>query len=161
MSLLNQYLPRPSLYESSQPDINILMMGETGVGKSTFINAFANYLVYDTLKQAITGEMQVLIPSTFHMTNPDTFESQMIFIGNPSDNEKCEEVGKSSTQLCQSYVFRLGNRLLRLIDAPGIGDVRGTTQDAKNCDHILTYVNHYEYLNGICILLKPNNERLN
>ncbi|CAF3221038.1 unnamed protein product [Rotaria sp. Silwood2] len=94
------------------------------------------------------------------MIDPDTEESKTILIGTPNDDEKCEEVGQSSTQICQSYIFPIGNRLLRLIDAPGVGDVRGLKQDAKNCDHILAYINQYEHLNGICLLFRPNNVRL-
>jgi GTPase SAR1 family protein len=37
-------------------DINILLLGPTGVGKTTFINAFANYLVYNSLDEAIEGQ---------------------------------------------------------------------------------------------------------
>ncbi|CAF1368304.1 unnamed protein product [Rotaria sordida] len=159
--VVNQYIPRPSSYVPSQFDINILMMGETGVGKSTFINAFANYIIYNTLNEAIQDEIQVLIPCIFHITDPDTYEPKKISIGQANDDEKCELTGQSSTQICHSYIFPIGNRLLRLIDVPGIGDVRGIDQDKINCDHILAYINHYEHLNGICILLKPNNERLN
>lgn len=158
MSYLTSHMSAQNDLISLQPDINILMMGETGAGKSTFINAFANYISYNTLDEATSGDMQVLIPATFNMTDPETFDTKQISIGKPSDDEKCEQVGQSSTQYCQSYSFQIGNRQLRLIDAPSVGDVRGTAQDAKNADHILAYISQYEYLNGICILLKPNTE---
>ncbi|CAF4255481.1 unnamed protein product, partial [Adineta steineri] len=58
-----------------QPDreINILLLGQTGVRKSTFINAFANYIVNDTLEEAVNDEIQVIIPSSFSYTDQDTF----------------------------------------------------------------------------------------
>ena len=160
MSSHSRFVPRPNSSRHSQPDINILIMGETGIGKSTMINAFANYLVYNTLNDAIQGEMHVPIPSKFYITDPGPYESKKIFIGDQSDQENCHEVGESCTQICRSYIFPIGNRILRLIDAPGVGDVRGLDQDKLNCDHILSYLYHYEYLNGICIVFKPDHERL-
>ncbi|CAG8782614.1 24357_t:CDS:1, partial [Racocetra persica] len=73
-----------------------------------------------------------------------------------------DSVGESSTQECGAYVFHPDeNKAIRLIDTPGIGDTRGIEYDKKNFENILMCVSQYDYLNGICILLKPNNARLN
>lgn len=145
----------------TKADLNILLLGETGVGKTTFINAFVNYLTYNSLKEAMKGDMVVIIPAAFTITDPETYESQVIKIGTPDTNENNVEDGQSKTQGCKSYIFSIGNRNLRLIDTPGIGDTRGVDQDAKNFEHILAYISQYKHLDGICILLKPNEKREN
>ena len=142
-------------------DINILLLGQTGVGKSTFLNAFANYLVNDTLQQALEDQIKVIIPSSFYIANPDTFDEEQIILGEEDENDRFCENGESATQQCRSYVFPIGSRNLRFIDTPGISDTRGLEQDMKNFQEILSYIAQYEHLNAVCILLKPNEERLN
>ncbi|CAF1191869.1 unnamed protein product [Rotaria sp. Silwood1] len=141
-------------------DINVLLLGQTGVGKSTFINGLANYLCNDTLEEAANDQMQAVIPSAFSFTHDETFEERMIKIGENDEHENYNENGQSCTQQCRSFVFPVGEKTLRIIDAPGIGDTRGLDQDNKNFNEILTFISQYEHLNGICILLKPNEERL-
>ncbi|UJR14422.1 hypothetical protein I4U23_001419 [Adineta vaga] len=146
---------------SPETDINILLLGQTGVGKTTFINAFINYLWYNTLDDALNHDLKVLIPSAFAVTNSETFESTKVLVGNPDSNESSETEGESSTQACRSYIFPVGNRIIRLIDGPGVGDTRNVDHEARNFEHILRYINQYEHLNGICIFLKPDEQRLN
>ena len=141
-------------------EINILLLGQTGVGKTTFINAFANYITNDTLQQAEQDEMQIVIPTSFVHTSADTFDEAIITLGMESEHEKFADIGKSNTQQCRSFVFPIGNRNLRFIDTPGVGDTRGIEQDVKNFQEILNYIAQYEHLNGVCILLKPNEERM-
>jgi GTP-binding protein EngB required for normal cell division len=142
--------------------INVLLLGESGVGKSTFINALANYLTFDTLEQARSGQPIVLMPVSFLITEGDDFKERILTFGDKDPNEDHNQSGQSVTQHCRSYVFTIDNQTkIRLIDTPGMGDTRGLDQDDLNMQHILSFINNLSHLNALCILLKPNEARLN
>lgn len=149
---------------------NILILGETGVGKSTWINGFVNYLTYPSLEIAAASESVALIPSTFTMTDSDgksvkistkSTDSRFKSIGTDDDENECHTTGASATQFPKSYVFPHSDTLIRIIDTPGIGDTRGIEYDKKNFENIMNHISHLAEIHGICILLKPNNARLN
>lgn len=52
-----------------------------------------------------------------------------------------------------------GGRLV-LIDTPGIGDVDGIDQDKRNVSMIMDCLKEFGELHGICVLMKPNEARL-
>ncbi|XP_055347660.1 uncharacterized protein LOC129594838 isoform X2 [Paramacrobiotus metropolitanus] len=137
-------------------EINILILGETGVGKSTWINGFVNCITYATLEEALV-EPVYLIPARFK-TYDDDYNEQTVTMGK-SENED-ETPGQSSTQMPKTYVIRKDDSIIRLIDTPGIGDTRGAEQDKKNFQLIMKHLANYETLHGICMLLKPNSARL-
>lgn len=146
--------------------LNVLILGETGVGKSTFINAFLNYLTFDTLDSAKEAtDLHYLIPCSFEIQKMDrsgrngNIECHKIQVGS-RDDERDGSKGDSATQQTTVYPVTIGSRTIRLIDTPGIGDTRGLEYDKKNMADIITTLSSYETLHGILILLKSNSARL-
>ncbi|XP_054152495.1 uncharacterized protein LOC128951267 [Oppia nitens] len=143
---------------SSQTTINVLLLGETGIGKSTFINALANYIQYDTLDAAKSGEPLCLIATQFKVSDADY---NLIDVSYGCDPNECyEHEGQTVTQQCREYTIDYDNQSIRLIDTPGIGDTRGVDRDQENFEHILEFIEQYDVLHSICILLKPDMTRL-
>ena len=140
-------------------ELNILLLGETGVGKSTWINGFANYLSFDTLEEAeLTSEIICPVPLSFTLTD-DNFQQKVVSFG--ADANENPQKDQSCTQFPRTYCFSFNGVAIRLIDTPGIGDTRGVEQDRENFNNILKHIATFDKLHGICILLKPNNARLN
>jgi hypothetical protein len=146
--------------------INILILGETGVGKSTFINAFVNYLTYSTLDEAIdVDELTSVIPCYFSLQTMDRanlsagIQEYNVKVG-ARDDEVDGSTGKSATQKSSVYPVTIGTKTYRLIDTPGIGDTRGLSYDKENMADILKAISSYEQLHGILVLVKSNNARL-
>jgi GTPase SAR1 family protein len=145
--------------------LNILILGETGVGKSTFINAFVNYLTFDTLDESMkAGKLNWAIPCSFSTqimdrSRPDGKIQQIEVKVGSRDDERDGSKGASATQQTTVYPVTIGTFTIRLIDTPGIGDKRGLEYDRKNMADILSTLSSYE-LHGVLILLKSNNARL-
>lgn len=146
--------------------LNILLLGASGVGKSTFINAFCNYFIYPSLDEAVKGELQSLIYCEFEDSNRDSsghLSTIKIVVGKPDIDEGVAslQAGASCTQRCKAYTLPVGEcGEIRLIDTPGILDTRGVDADADNMKHILAFLAGYEVLHAVCILLRPNEVRL-
>ena len=138
-------------------EINILILGETGVGKSTWINAFANYVMYNKFQYAEQGELINMISAKFTITDDD-YNETLITIGQDSNESSVE--GQSATQYPTAHSFFDGDKRIRFIDTPGIGDTRGVEQDKENMTNIISFLSNYDEIHGICILLKPDNSRL-
>ncbi|CAF0777983.1 unnamed protein product [Adineta ricciae] len=154
---------KPPASSSKKPstELNVLLIGETGVGKSTFINAFVNYLKFDNIHEAEQGEPAVVIPVSFPIATGDEFKEVTIQFGVADSNENHQNKGQSVTQHCRSYIINLNEEVkIRLIDSPGIGDTRGFNQDQISMDHIFTYINQLTHLNAVCLLLKPTVSKL-
>jgi GTP-binding protein EngB required for normal cell division len=153
--VLERYLPN----KDAENEVNILLLGETGVGKSTFINALLNYLTYSSFEEAEKEELVAGIFTQFTLIDDNHME-RTIKIG--IDDNESTVVGQSSTQYAKAHVFPIDDDLtLRIIDTPGIGDTRGIEMDKQNLQNTLSYISNYGHLNGICILLKSNNAKLN
>lgn len=140
------------------PEVNILVLGETGVGKSTWINAIANYLTFPTLQEATdVDDLLCLVPTKFVLLDENCKE-KVVSIGSSKNEET--QAGQACTQFPTSHLVTFGSERIRIIDTPGIGDPRGVEQDKINVDNILRFVSSLDEIHGICLLLKPNNARL-
>lgn len=85
------------------------------------MNAFANYLKFQSLKEALNAQShELLIESHFYYTD-DNFETRKIQAGEVKNETFIE--GQSSTQSAQEYTFLLDNhKIIRIIDTPGISN---------------------------------------
>lgn len=48
---------------------NVLLLGETGVGKTTFVNSFANYVKYGSMDEALKKGPVILIKSSITISS--------------------------------------------------------------------------------------------
>lgn len=142
---------------------NILILGETGVGKSTFINGFMNYMLFETLDKALeTPDLHWAIPSSFKYTemNNKKLDTFTVTVGEETKAQRYSLDGESATRSCVIYVLHMNGLTLRLIDTPGIGDTRGLQQDKKNVKGILQTLKSVEKISTVLFLIKPNLSRL-
>ncbi|XP_022913509.2 uncharacterized protein [Onthophagus taurus] len=140
----------------SQKIYNVLLLGETGVGKSTFINTVLNYIAYNELSDI--KQLKYSIGVRFTVMDDD-FTERTIVVDHDSNEE--HQVGKSATKRPQMHRIDLQDgSILNIIDTPGLGDTQGIETDYKNVEKVLEFISEMEYLHGICIMMKPNNSRL-
>ena len=130
LKLLIPFLNLDNNKDSNLIKIKVLFLGKTGAGKTTLINAFANYFYGVNYKD----ERKIMVS-----------QDMIINIGNESKKIKLEKNIKSTdkeesslesnleqsySQTLKSTVYTLQNEFykLRMIDTPGLLDTSGIDQ---------------------------------
>ena len=135
-------LARMSLPEPLEArELKVLLIGESGAGKSTFINILGNYFLGGTLTSP-----HVIIPthgleSTAHHKH--------------SERDTADRT-TSKTSRVQKYTWDS----VSFIDTPGLADTRGPKQDDKNMLKILEFVGNEEHLSAILIVMNGTKSRV-
>ncbi|CAG9310698.1 unnamed protein product [Blepharisma stoltei] len=116
-----------------------LIVGETGSGKSTFINSITNFFRDGTLKNK-----KIAIPNQFYPQTEHDF--------NQSENGQNQKA--SLTNDCNRYDFEdaMSASQFTFIDTPGLSDTRGVEQDDKNIKKIIQEIKNYEEINAIIVV---------
>ena len=144
-------------------EYNMLVLGETGVGKSTFINALCNFISFPSLADAEKKGVQTVMPASFKQSVRG--EPKLIKVGGTDENEHFGQQGASVTQEPKCYPFEFSSGVfpsykINIIDTPGMGDTRGLEMDRLNTAAIVRHLEPYGHIDAILILLQPNLPRL-
>jgi len=160
-------------------DINMVLLGKSGIGKSTWINSFFNFLMLDSFESALIEE-KVYAPIYTQFKHADMRietdipEERLVTINIGEAENLLPEcalgnVTASSTKTPVSHIVELkdADYVIRLIDTPGVKSTTGqgddeTTDnvDNANIDMILDHISQYRYINAFIVVLKPEEEKL-
>lgn len=151
---------KPLLNKLKDNILYIVIMGETGSGKSTFINSFANYLQFSTLQDGLKNDEELITLIFNRYTLPDKTGKNVTFEVGVKSSDETPQDGQSSTQKCRTYSFYVGNKIIKLIDTPGINDSRGLVQDKQNLENILAYLGHFKKIHAFLYLIPAGLPRL-
>lgn len=142
------YPPRYLSNEERETSSNIMIIGETGVGKSTWIHCFINYM------QSIQLEEN----ERYYLFDEKSLQEEY----EKEHGKKLE--GCSVTDVPAIYNIEASNlfkNLIRLIDTAGFGDTRGPEYNEKITEDIrnLFEGSEIETLNAVCLIFKANQTR--
>ena len=157
----------------------MVLLGKSGIGKSTWINSFFNFLVLESFERALSEEkVYAPIYTKFKHADmsiqTDSPEERLVTIEVGEKENLCKEfemgnVTASSTMMPVSHIVepRDAAYVIRLIDTPGvkstvgIGDDETTDEvDKANINMILDHISQYPYINAFIVMLKPDEEKL-
>ncbi|XP_036419564.1 uncharacterized protein LOC118803152 isoform X2 [Colossoma macropomum] len=125
----------------------ILVVGETGTGKTTLINAIVNY----TLGVKIDDDVW------FGITEEGG-------VNQTEEPETADQTESQTTEVTVYEVFVQENQIsVTIIDTPGYGDTRGAEYDEQVAENLFKLFKHdtgVKELDAVCLVVKSTQNRL-
>jgi hypothetical protein len=125
--------------------MKILVTGETGGGKSTFINYLTNYF-----KNGKLQNLRVAIKTRYRPATEGYAHSET----------NTDDTTQSQTTACIHYQFYRNGRNYTFLDTPGLSDTRGTNQDDLNTAKIIEAVEKFDGITCVIIVMNGTQARL-
>ena len=122
----------------------MLLIGETGSGKTSFLNLLCNSKLFEELG-----------------TNIDATKLDQIRHYNDlkiEDSTACAMESKTSD--AKFYKTEVCRMRMTVIDTPGFGDSRGLEQDKKNVKKIIDALKGEDYINCVCLIINGRQSRM-
>ena len=130
--------------KSHDQPFKMLLIGETGSGKTSFVNLLCNC----GKVQALGGDFDF-----------DKLEQFRHFNDMSLENAECHKM-ESKTSGAKLYDVHLSELKVGLIDTPGFGDSRGMSQDKDNVKKIIATLEGEEFINCVCLIVNGRQARM-
>lgn len=118
----------------------MLLIGETGSGKTSFLNLICNF----NLVQALGFQAGL---EQFHNFNDFVLE-----------NAASQQM-ESKTSDAKLYNVEFHDLKVGIIDTPGFGDSRGMDEDEKHVKRIIDALKDVDCINCVCLIINGRNSR--
>ena len=121
----------------------MLLIGETGSGKTSFLNLLCNCSMMQVLQHPSFEDLSLL--RNFNDINLENASSHKM---------------ESKTSGAKVYSAVLSGLKMGIIDTPGFGDSRGMEQDKLNTKAIVDVLRDEEYVNCVCLVINGRQARM-
>ena len=123
----------------------MLIIGETGSGKTSFLNLLCNCGMIQELQYSFAEENSLSLLRNFNDIQLENALSHKM---------------TSKTTGAKIYRAVLGDLKMGIIDTPGFGDSRGMQQDKLNTASIVDVLRDEEYVNCVCLVINGRQARM-
>ena len=124
-----------------QGQFKMLLIGETGSGKTSFLNLMCNYGMIQTLGKQVGIE-------SFKQFHNIKLENSL----------SCKMESKTDGATLYTVEYNVVN--IGIIDTPGFGDSRGLDVDKQHVIKIIDALKTEDYINCVCLVINGRNSRM-
>ena len=134
---------------------HFILIGDTGCGKSTFLNYLFNYIHGERDIESIRKN-----PSLLKLALPVRNYQENVSAEKNENEVNIEIESKSHTIDCKEYSLKYESFEYKIIDTPGFNSTEEYNTDEKIFEKITNACLDYDYLNGVILFINGSCPRL-